>query len=153
MNINLKCILVSNSPKKKGGGFMPALQVKHFPQDLYDELKTCAAKEDRSISQQTVHILRDYLRAYRQWSNRSDWEVIPKNSEAFSAYHDRIMTRRESEEVERQARIEKRKKIFEKIENASSFDLPEEYSSEAELVHGMREERDAQIFAALGSMR
>ena len=132
---------------------MPALQVKDFPQDLYDELKACAAKEDRSISQQTVHILRDYLRAYRQWANRSDWEVIPKNSESFSAYQDRTMTRCESEEAERQARIEKRKKIFEKIEKASSFDLPEEYSSEAELVHGMREERDAQIFAAVGGKR
>lgn len=129
---------------------MPALQVKDFPQDLYDELKACAAKEDRSISQQTIHILRDYLRAYRQWSNRSDWEVVPKSSEAYHPYHSRTMSRRETEEAERQARIEKRKKIFEKIEKASSFDLPEEYSSEAELVHGMREERDAQIFAALG---
>ena len=132
---------------------MPALQVKDFPQDLYDELKACAAKEDRSISQQTVHILRDYLRAYRQWSNRSDWEVIPKNSEAFSAYHDRIMTRRESEEVERQARIEKRKKIFEKIDKLPHFEVPDDFPSPAELVRQGREERDAQIFEALGGLR
>ena len=37
---------------------MPALQVRDFPDDLYAELKNCAAEEDRSISQQTVHIAR-----------------------------------------------------------------------------------------------
>lgn len=57
---------------------MPALQVRDFPDDLYAELKRCAAEEDRSISQQTVHILREYLKAYKRLAGRSDWMVIPK---------------------------------------------------------------------------
>ena len=40
---------------------MPALQVKDFPPQLYESLRRCAAEEDRSIAQQTVHILRVYL--------------------------------------------------------------------------------------------
>ena len=132
---------------------MPALQVKDFPQDLYDELKACASKEDRSISQQTVHILRDYLRAYRQWANRSDWEVVPKSSEAYRPYYERTMTGRETEEAERQARIEKRKKIFAEIDAFPHVEIPEDFPSPAELVRQGREERDNQIFEALGGLR
>lgn len=33
---------------------MPALQVKDFPDDLYAKLKECAARNHRSMSQQTV---------------------------------------------------------------------------------------------------
>ena len=40
---------------------MPALQVRDCPEDLYEKLRTCAAEQDRSITQQTVHILREYL--------------------------------------------------------------------------------------------
>lgn len=42
---------------------MPALQVKDCPPDLYERLRACAQEENRSISQQTVTILRDYLDA------------------------------------------------------------------------------------------
>ena len=56
-------------------------------------------------------------------------------------------------EAERQARIEKRRKIFEEIEQGPSFDLPEEYSDIAQMIRDMREERDEQIFAALGGMK
>lgn len=45
---------------------MPALQVKDFPSDLYEELRAYAAMQDRSISQQTVHVLREYLHV-RRW--------------------------------------------------------------------------------------
>lgn len=45
---------------------MPALQVKDFPSDLYEELCACAAMQDRSISRQTVHVLREYLHV-RRW--------------------------------------------------------------------------------------
>ena len=33
---------------------MPALQVRDFPATLYDELKECAARNHRSIAQQTI---------------------------------------------------------------------------------------------------
>ena len=60
---------------------MPALQVKDFPSDLYEELRECAARQDRSISQQTVHVLREYLRAYRQGGgSAAGWCVPPSSS-------------------------------------------------------------------------
>ena len=140
---------------------MPALQVRDFPDDLYAELKRCAAEEDRSISQQTVHILREYLKAYKRLAGRSDWMVVPKTeaqtSDLGGGAHS--SPKRESyycdtaTEVERQARIEKRRKIFEEIEPGPSFDLPEEYSDIAQMIRDMREERDEQIFAALGGMK
>ena len=44
---------------------MPALQVRDCPSDLYEELKSVAVQENRSISQQTIFILREFL-AQRQ---------------------------------------------------------------------------------------
>ena len=40
---------------------MPALQVKDCPVEVYERLRECAARENRSISQQTVTILEEYL--------------------------------------------------------------------------------------------
>jgi hypothetical protein len=40
---------------------MPALQVKDCPIELYERLRECAARENRSIAQQTVTILEEYL--------------------------------------------------------------------------------------------
>ena len=59
---------------------MPALQVRDFPDDLYAELKNCAAEEDRSISQQTVHIVREYLSARKRLGTDvcGRWFLKPK---------------------------------------------------------------------------
>ena len=40
---------------------MPALQVKDCPDELYERLRICASEQNRSISQQTVTILEEYL--------------------------------------------------------------------------------------------
>jgi len=40
---------------------MPLLQVRNFPQDLYDRLGGVAHREHRTIAQQTVVLLRDAL--------------------------------------------------------------------------------------------
>ncbi len=42
---------------------MPALQVKDCPSDVYERLRICAAEENRSISQQALTIIEDYLNA------------------------------------------------------------------------------------------
>lgn len=52
---------------------MPALQVRDFLSDLYEELRACAAIPDRSISQQAVNVLRKYLQAYRQRGCTNDF--------------------------------------------------------------------------------
>ena len=43
---------------------MPSLQIKDCPQGIYDDLKLCALREDRSMAQQALHIIREYLKAY-----------------------------------------------------------------------------------------
>ena len=40
---------------------MPALQVKDCPADVYERLRVCAAEENRSISQQALTIIEDFL--------------------------------------------------------------------------------------------
>ncbi len=40
---------------------MANLQIKGIDDELYGELKEMAAEENRSISQQTLYLLRDYL--------------------------------------------------------------------------------------------
>ena len=40
---------------------MPALQVKDCPADVYESLRRCAARENRSISQQALTIIEEYL--------------------------------------------------------------------------------------------
>jgi len=40
---------------------MANLQIKGIDNELYDELKEIAAEENRSVSQQTLFLLKDYL--------------------------------------------------------------------------------------------
>ena len=127
---------------------MPALQVKDFPADLYEELRACAAAEDRSISQQTVRILREYLKAYRQLGGRTDWVVVPAERAET-----RPVSRRQTAEEERLARIEHRKKVFERIEARPFIEIPDDFPSPAEIVRQMREERDDRIVPELAGIR
>lgn len=127
---------------------MPALQVKDFPDDLYLDLKACANAEDRSVSQQTLHILRQYLKAYRQLGGRVDWMIMP-----VELVPDDGKARARTSEEERQERIERRKKVFERISALPHFDVPADFPSPAEIVRQMREERDDQIVLELAGIR
>lgn len=127
---------------------MPALQVKDFPPDLYDELRVCAASDDRSISQQTVHILREYLQARRQLGGRVGWTVCPVEQGTATAG-----ARRRAADEERQACIERRKKVFAAIDALPAFEVPEGFPEPAELIRQMREERDDQIVPELSHIR
>lgn len=40
---------------------MPPLQVKECPTDVYERLRKCAHEENRSIAQQTLTIIEDFL--------------------------------------------------------------------------------------------
>jgi len=42
---------------------MPALQIKDCPKDVYERLRACAKAENRSIAQQALTIVEDYLDA------------------------------------------------------------------------------------------
>lgn len=112
---------------------MPALQVRELPEDLYEALRECASNEDRSISQQTIHILRDYLRAYRTSSGPVVWTAVPATPQTPQA-----STRVD----EREQRVRKRALAFERIDALPSFNVPGGFPEPAELVRSARGERD-----------
>lgn len=68
---------------------MPSLQIKDCPQGIYDDLKLCALREDRSMAQQALHIIREYLRAYGEPQVPSEVE----NRSGRSASQERVRQR------------------------------------------------------------
>ena len=105
---------------------MPPLQVKDFPPSLYERLRQCAREENRSISQQTITIVEDYLdmRDNARFPPHADRNELP------GAWIP------ESEDIDYAA---KRRKALERI---SAHPLPETGSmpSSAELIRQVREE-------------
>ena len=104
---------------------MPPLQVKDFPADVYERLRQCAREENRSISQQTLTIIEDYLNMRDSGSDlpRSGHALIP----SFRTVKD---------EIDYGAR---RRKVIEQIEK---HPLPgtDVLPSSAELIRQIRDE-------------
>lgn len=120
---------------------MPALQVRDFPDDLYEQLKAYAASQHRSVAQQTIVAVEQMLEAadaQHYWDGRELHRL-----ERRSRYLDY------DTEEERAARIEKRKKLFAEIaKNKANY--PDDMPSAVEMVHEGRRERDRQISDSLG---
>lgn len=155
---------------------MPALQVKDFPADLYEDLRACAAENDRSISQQTTSILRSYLAAYKRnesgtpsafaeegpaqtdcaQCSRTPASFVPAHcAPASPAPTPRALalstlassapaTPMPTEDEARRARIEKRRRLLERIESRPTFEAPEGFPCTADIVRQMRDERPGQ---------
>lgn len=100
---------------------MPALQVKDCPTEVYEELRRCAARENRSISQQVLTILEDYL-GFRDFVQRDRSVSATKKSSENSNYR------------------EKRKRIFERMERRRRIPVSDEAPSSADLLAEIREE-------------
>lgn len=108
---------------------MPALQVRDFPDDLYEKLKEVAAREHRSVAQQTIVAVEamvsgEYARA-KEESRRSlylDFDT----------------------EAKRAARIKKRQELFESAK-AHPLVLPLDAPSPVDVVREAREERSRHI--------
>ncbi len=123
---------------------MTALQVKDFPADLYDDLRACAVASDRSISQQTVHIIREYLEAYSRKNGLMDVGVPPSEHFGKLKYAPLSYEQAQAKMRDRQGaqeRIEKRKRIFERIDSRPKFEVPDDFPSVVEIIHEGREER------------
>lgn len=123
---------------------MPALQVKDFPADVYDELRNCAINEDRSISQQTVHILRKYLALYKEAAcTSSDPEQLVfgsmRSGSALSALSS--------------DRFERRQRALERIAELPPVGIPEGYSSIAEMIREDRAARTSFVDAIIEDAR
>lgn len=120
---------------------MPALQVRDFPDELYEQLKAYAASQHRSVAQQTIVAVEQMLEAadaQHYWDGRELHRL-----ERRPRYLDF------DTEAERAARIEKRKKLFAEIaKNKANY--PDDMPSAVDMVHEGRRERDRQISDSLG---
>jgi hypothetical protein len=54
---------------------MPNLQIKGMDEELYEGIKRIAAQENRSLSQQVVHLIKEHLRR-RHGARRSSAESL-----------------------------------------------------------------------------
>lgn len=113
---------------------MPALQVRDFPEELYRQLKACADREHRSITQQTIVAVEDMVnqRGGRQRS--------------ADAYQPRILS-----DGDRVERIEKRRRIFDALDAADeirSADVDDERIVDA--IRAARDGRADGILMAAG---
>ena len=102
---------------------MPALQVRDFPEDLYEKLKEVAAREHRSVAQQTIVAVEAMV---------SGEYAHAKEEPRHSLYLDF------DTEAKRAARIKKRQELFESAK-AHPLVLPPDVIREA------REERSKHI--------
>lgn len=122
---------------------MPALQVRDFPDDLYEQLKAYAASQHRSIAQQTIVAVEQMLEAadaqhYWDGHDLHRLERRPRYSDFDT-------------EAKRAVRIEKRKELFAEIDKLPKFDVPDDFPDTVELIRQGREERDAIIDAMIAA--
>ena len=141
---------------------MPALQVRDFPQDLYDELRDYAALNHRSIAQQTIACVENEIRrskAMNQQDSISDYTDIPipptvregaARARSVDAYGWTGAFRTETEE-EREARRAKWQEL-----RARFADLAERWNGPvptsegvAQMVRDGRDERTDRIMASV----
>lgn len=100
---------------------MPALQVRDFPATLYDELKECAARNHRSIAQQTIIAVEEMLAEASSPSSARAERGLSRDSECaagneFSAPFDRGMVGLREGRAARAARSRKRQQLFEECD-------------------------------------
>ena len=132
---------------------MPALQVRDFPQDLYDELRDYAERNHRSIAQQTIACVESEIRRSKAMAERGAENGYTEKS-IPAAIHEAAMRARsvdpfewtgafqvageEAREV-RRAKWEELRKLFD--------DLAEHWNGPVptcdELAQTVREDRDA----------
>ena len=119
---------------------MPSLQVRDLPESLYEELRRCAVEQDRSISQQTVHLLRASLEAYRL--RQENLGQMLAHDEGVALIIQFLTMRSPHEDDQVAARIKRRKETFACIDKAP---LPSvgEFADPAAVIRAMRDERDA----------
>ncbi len=134
---------------------MPALQVRDFPEDLYEELKECAEREHRSIAQQTTFILDRYLRIYRakvlmEEAGAPDFQLICVNLDN-SREESQWAVAADSKEMaaEEEERILKRKLLMERIHSRPQTPIPDDFPSPVEMIREMRESRVDQLMEAM----
>jgi plasmid stability protein len=103
---------------------MASLQVRDFPLDLYEELKTRARQEHRSISQQTIIALREHV---AEGMNKAQ-PISFAPTRGFAA------------QVERESRVERRRKVLAEIHALPKVKIPDDFPSSVEILREARGE-------------
>lgn len=123
---------------------MPALQVKDFPDDLYEELRECAAQECRSVSQQTIYGLREFLRMHKAYQS-------VKNALWAAPYFTDLLE--DDEKQKRLKRAKRRRELREQIREQEPASIPDDFPSAAEIIQEMREERANRILEVFDELK
>lgn len=115
---------------------MPALQVREFPEDLYEDLKAYAAQQHRSMAQQTIVAVQEMLSATPR-------PLAPCSSPS------RII--RFEPPAERQERIARRKAIFEQLSRIAWTAGKPTAKDITAMIHEGRKEREQELCSGLSS--
>ena len=118
---------------------MPALQVRDFPDDLYEMLKDEARECGRSITQQTKFIL---LEHFGEKTGKAVEPAAPKGSAepvGLAERYNRYSSRQDPPE-RIAARAAQREKLFKRISEMNHH-LPSDRTRAADMVREMRDER------------
>lgn len=113
---------------------MPALQVKDFPDELYDALKSYAAQEHRSMSQQTVVAVEEMLSQAQGGARSAEGVATIVHFDSPADRERRIERRRAALQVARGVRWEGGRPTAEEL---------------VRTIHQGRANRDGQLVAGL----
>lgn len=116
---------------------MPALQVRDFPENLYEKLKVCAEREHRSVAQQTIVAVERMLRSDETVGvGMGQWTAGRIGDAQSSSIYFDYPTK-----AERAVRIEKRKALFDEIDRMhEKYDMTT-FSTD-EIIRWTRESRE-----------
>ena len=118
---------------------MPALQVRDFPEDLYEKLKVLAAREHRSVAQQTIVAVEAMVSGET------------KAAESDTCHHQALYLDFDTE-AKRAARIKKRQELFENTKMLTEKNPQMRELSADDIVKTIRdarEERSEHLFSVL----
>ena len=109
---------------------MPPLQVRDCPDTVYEQLRICAAEENRSISSQVLTILEDYLAARE--ADQLEARYVPGRK--------RMAFVRRVDNSDNVDYGERRRKVFERIESHPPIPISEDRPRADILLAQIREE-------------
>ena len=126
---------------------MPPLQVRDLPQEIYEPLKHVAELERRSLAQQTIVAL-EYFLEHHEIAHGKVVEKHEGNPAPFTPFErDGITYMVDPSETPNQ-RKKRLEEVFARIAARPPLPMPSGYSSTADLIREMREERTDQIVSA-----
>lgn len=115
---------------------MPALQVRDFPEGLYEDLKDFAEANHRSMSQQVIVAVEEMLERGLSGQPANCPHVASMTKEVYDT------------EAARQARIAKRKELFARIHEEAK-NLPKDLPDPLEVLRECRNERDEHLVSVV----